>query len=169
LKTKYVLALSGLLVGILLVLFISNEIGSRHVFTPLQDLSSIESPQASASLDLVPFSAPMPTLELAAASLTTPQPVPVETPLVLFKGQIEHIFFHPLIAFPELAFDGDSMAQGYNDWFVTVKEFNKILDSLYRNQYVLIDIGSLYTEKEGVVRPKELWLPVDKNTPHFLD
>ncbi|MCY9667292.1 hypothetical protein M5X11_20595 [Paenibacillus alginolyticus] len=162
-KTKFVLRLSGLLVGIVLVLFLSIEMGSRHVFTPRQDHSSIQSPLPSASLDHVPVSTPIPTLEIAAAaSPTTPEPVPVETPLVLFNGQIEHIFFHPLIAFPELAFDGDSMAKGYNDWFVTVKEFNKILDSLYRNQYILIDIGSLYTEKEGVVRPQELWLPANK-------
>ena len=28
---------------------------------------------------------------------------------VLYEGPVEHIFFHPLIAYPELAFDGDSL------------------------------------------------------------
>ena len=67
--------------------------------------------------------------------------------LVLYDGPIKHIFFHPLIAFPELAFDGDYIAQGFDDWFITVKEFNKILDSLYKNDYILIDINYIYEEK----------------------
>ncbi|MDP4170355.1 MAG: hypothetical protein Q8906_07060, partial [Bacillota bacterium] len=52
-------------------------------------------------------------------------------PMALYKGPIEHIFFHPLVVYPQLAFDGDRLAKGYNDWFVTVNEFNKIIQSLY--------------------------------------
>jgi hypothetical protein len=82
------------------------------------------------------------------AAEQTSQPQEVTPPAVAYQGSVEHIFFHPLIAYPELAFDGDAMAKGYNDWFVTVKEFNKILESLYANQYILIDIHDLYEEKE---------------------
>lgn len=43
-----------------------------------------------------------------------------------------------------------------------MKEFNKILDSLYRNQYVLIEIGSLYTEKEALSSQKSCGCPLKK-------
>ncbi len=80
-----------------------------------------------------------------------------------YEGPIEHIFFHPLIAYPELAFDHDSLAKGYNDYFVTVNEFRRILNELYQNDYILIDIHSLFEvrEDETIVR-KELKLPQGK-------
>ncbi|WP_235828095.1 polysaccharide deacetylase family protein [Brevibacillus migulae] len=71
----------------------------------------------------------------------------VQQELVPYKGAVEHIFFHPLIAYPERAFDGDRMAKGYNDWFVTTKEFNKIIETLYQRDYILVDIQSLFEEK----------------------
>ena len=60
---------------------------------------------------------------------------------------VEHLFFHPIIAYPELAFDGDSMEEGLDDWMVTVDEYNKILQSLYDNGYILVDINSVWSEK----------------------
>lgn len=50
---------------------------------------------------------------------------------VPYDGIVEHLFFHPIIAYPELAFDGDAQANGLDDFMVTVDEFNKILDSVY--------------------------------------
>lgn len=86
--------------------------------------------------------------------------------LVVYDGPIQHIFFHPLIAYPERAFDKDSMSKGYNDWFVTVKEFKKILESLYDRGFILVDIHSVIEEKDengnkGMVK-KEMRLPRDK-------
>ncbi len=72
-----------------------------------------------------------------------------------YDGVVEHIFFHPLIAYPEMAFDGDSMSKGLDDWMVTVDEFNKILNSLYTNDYILVnmnDVWSEYTTSSGEVR-----------------
>lgn len=90
----------------------------------------------------------------------------MEYPLVEYKGPVEHIFFHPLIAYPELAFDNDSLSKGYDDWFTTVNEFNKILNSLYKNNYILIDIRSLFEERlqngQKVVVRKPLLLPKNK-------
>jgi hypothetical protein len=87
-------------------------------------------------------------------------------PTVIYKGPVEHIFFHPLVVYPELAFDGDSLAQGYNDWFLTVPEFKQIIEQLYKNDYILIDIHSLYEENTGnghvAIHPKELKLPKGK-------
>ena len=35
---------------------------------------------------------------------------------VPWTGKVEHLFFHPVIAYPELAFDGDRQAKGLDDW-----------------------------------------------------
>ncbi len=79
---------------------------------------------------------------------------------------MEHLFFHPLVAFPELAFDGDRISQGYDDWFVTVPEFKKMLDELYKRNYILVNLTSLYrTETENgktVAKPQKLMLPPGK-------
>lgn len=66
--------------------------------------------------------------------------------LVPWDGPVEHLFFHPVVAYPELAFDGDNMANGIDDWMVTVGEYDKILQSLYNNNYVLVDINQVWSE-----------------------
>ncbi|NUK31324.1 polysaccharide deacetylase family protein [Parageobacillus sp. VR-IP] len=101
-----------------------------------------------------------------------PKPVPVppqanpKEELVVYNGPIEHIFFHPLIIYPELAFDGDAMSKGYDDYFVTVKEFKKMLDSLYRKNFMLIKMSDLFQEQmingKVTLTKKELKLPKNK-------
>ncbi len=66
-----------------------------------------------------------------------------------WSGIVEHLFFHPVIAYPELAFDGDAQANGLDDFMVTVDEYNKILQSVYDNDYVLVDIGDVWSETTG--------------------
>ena len=63
-----------------------------------------------------------------------------------YNGVVEHLFFHPVIAYPEQAFDGDHMSDGYDDWMVTVGEYNKILQSLYDKGYILVDIMDCWSE-----------------------
>ncbi|WP_243296498.1 polysaccharide deacetylase family protein [Bacillus litorisediminis] len=83
--------------------------------------------------------------------------------LVDYEGPVEHIFFHPLIVYPELAFDGDAMAQGYNDYFVTVNEFKRVLNELYKNNYILIDINELFQiNGDQSITRRELKLPEGK-------
>src|SRR4051794_27494743 len=65
---------------------------------------------------------------------------------VTYDGPIEHIFFHPLVVYPSLAFDADHMSQGYNDYFITVKEFNSIIESLYSKNYILIKMSDVFEE-----------------------
>ena len=66
-----------------------------------------------------------------------------------YDGLVEHLFFHPIIAYPELAFDGDAQEKGLDDYMVTVDEFNKILESCYANGYVLVDICDVWSETVG--------------------
>lgn len=91
----------------------------------------------------------------------TPPPAPVQAPYeikdpteeregyVPWTGVVEHLFFHPVIAYPELAFDGDSQENGLDDYMVTVDEYKKILQSVYEKGYVLVDVGSVWRETEG--------------------
>jgi hypothetical protein len=87
--------------------------------------------------------------------------------LYLYSGPVDHIFFHPLIAYPRRAFDGDYISFGFDDWFITTKEFSKVINSLYRNSYVLIDIYDVYefsedSENNTFIQRKDLYLPVGK-------
>lgn len=66
-----------------------------------------------------------------------------------WDGIVEHLFFHPVVAYPELAFDGDAQANGIDDYMVTVGEYNKILQSVYENNYVLVDITDVWSETNG--------------------
>ena len=66
-----------------------------------------------------------------------------------WDGIVEHLFFHPVVAYPELAFDGDAQADGIDDYMVTAGEFTKILQSVYDNGYVLVDIGDVWREETG--------------------
>jgi hypothetical protein len=111
-----------------------------------------------------------PAASAAPSDSPPPSPQPIvpkpDVAVAAYEGPVEHIFFHPLIVFPELAFDGDSMAQGYDDWFVTAAEFRQMLQLLYDRDYLLIDIHSLYrTEtKNGRIEavPQTLHLPEGK-------
>ena len=66
-----------------------------------------------------------------------------------YDGIVEHLFFHPVIAYTELAFDGDAQANGLDDFMVTVDEFNRILDNVYEKGYILVDIGDVWSETTG--------------------
>ena len=84
-----------------------------------------------------------------------------------YNGVVEHLFFHPVIAYPEQAFDGDHMTNGYDDWMVTVGEYNKILQSLYDKGYILVDIMDCWsqgTNENGEARmvKNTLYLPEGK-------
>ena len=71
-----------------------------------------------------------------------------------WDGIVEHLFFHPVVAYPELAFDGDSQSDGIDDWMVTVDEYDKILQSVYDQGYVLVDIGDVWSESTDANGPQ---------------
>lgn len=84
--------------------------------------------------------------------------------LVKYEGVIEHVFFHSLIIYPELAFDNKGHpAQGYNMWMTTVKEFKAMLPELYRRGYVLYPLSeTVQVGEDGSVTPKDIYLPEGK-------
>jgi hypothetical protein len=106
-----------------------------------------------------PSEEPSPAEELPAEP-SEPEP---ETELVAYNGVVEHLFFHPLVSYPELAFDGDNKAEGIDEYMVTVSEYNKILESLYKKNYILVDMNDVwseYTDENGVQRMKRNTLMV---------
>ncbi|MDE6107393.1 MAG: hydrolase, partial [Oscillospiraceae bacterium] len=111
------------------------------------------SPDPSESVEPSPTPEPPPE--------DTAEPYTPEVPLVAWgKNQVvEHLFFHPVIAYPQWAFHDcpapESDRVGLDDWMVTVDEYNKILQSVYDKGYVLVsmnDVWSEYTTETGEKR-----------------
>ena len=50
---------------------------------------------------------------------------------VAYDGIVEHLFFHPVIAYPELAFDGDAQEKGLDGYLVRGGEDQKGLHRRY--------------------------------------
>lgn len=91
-----------------------------------------------------------------------PEPIPVvET--ALYTGKVYHVFFHSLIVYPQLAFDGSEDSRGYSEYMITKSEFEKILPKLYENDFVLIDPHLLYTtQPDGSILKNDLYIPIGK-------
>lgn len=82
-------------------------------------------------------------------------------------SQISHIFFHSLIADTDKAFDGDSKSNGYNYYMTTISEFNKMMQQMYYDGYVLVsihDVAKEVTAPDGTTKfvPGDILLPPDK-------
>lgn len=93
--------------------------------------------------------------------------------LVLYGGsytsvtQINHIFFHSLIADNSKAFDSDYDAPGYNMYMTTISEFKKMMEKMYEDGYVLVsihDIAKQVPDENGKLKfvPGEIYLPPGK-------
>ncbi len=88
----------------------------------------------------------------------TPTAAPTNKPseelkLVDYSGIVEHVFTHSLVAFPELGYPKDisNVDKVMNTYFIdciTVPEFKAILQALYDDGYMLVNINYVY-EKDG--------------------
>jgi len=107
---------------------------------------------------------------------TNPAPDPIPTPpavdLVPWEGDVEHLFFHEVIAFPDIAFPNRTDPYRLDDYMITVNEFNLILESLHRNGFIIVsmhDVWSEFTNAYGQreMRRNTLMLP-ENRTPIIL-
>jgi hypothetical protein len=57
--------------------------------------------------------------------------------------EINHIFFHSLVADNAKAFDNDYDSKGYNMYMATTSEFSKLMQKMYEDGYVLVNISDL--------------------------
>ena len=69
---------------------------------------------------------------------------PIDAP-----SSIPNLSFHCLIADPARAFSDKDYGKSYTQNYVTLDEFSKILDQLYANGYVLVDMDSFIVENVG--------------------
>lgn len=80
-----------------------------------------------------------------------------------YKGEIYHVFFHPVITDPKVAFDSKNpSAKGNNDWMVITKEFKSAIEELHKNNYILIDPHDAYDLQSSPIKKKTLKLPKNK-------
>lgn len=78
-------------------------------------------------------------------------------------GNISHLFFHSLIVDAQKAFTDPQQAEGYWDYMVTIPEFNKIMDQLYANNYVLVSFQQLVSkDANGQLQFNGVSLPAGK-------
>lgn len=82
-------------------------------------------------------------------------------------SQIPNLSFQLLVADPPRAFSHGTYGNSFNRNFVTVDEFARILQGLYDNGYILVDMEDVVTTEVGadglpVYKPKTLYLPQGK-------
>lgn len=83
--------------------------------------------------------------------------------LVEYKGEIEHLYTHCLLAYPEIALNPkNSLSKELDNNYITPTEFKNILNELYAKNYILININSIYTTEDNNVVKQKLMLPPDK-------
>lgn len=91
--------------------------------------------------------------------------------MVIYTGEIEYIFFHPLILDSQNGFDirKNNNRKLYN-LFITTDEFKKCLEKLYENDYMLVDIFDVYKEvyKEGKFKIQRQDLKIPKGKKPFI-
>ena len=124
---------------------------------------------------------PTPTAAATPEPSPTPEPDPYDAVRNYWSEEqltqawgpdqvVEHLFFHPVIAYPEFAFSDavpENRQKGLDDWMVTVDEFKKILQSVYDKGYILVNMGDVWsevTDENGVTRMERntLMLPEGK-------
>lgn len=81
--------------------------------------------------------------------------------------EVANLSFHALIADPSRAFTNQSLGGKYNQNFVTTDEFQQILEQLYANDYVLVNMTDFIDEIVGAdgkttYASKTLYLPDGK-------
>ncbi|MCL1919069.1 MAG: polysaccharide deacetylase family protein [Peptococcaceae bacterium] len=69
-------------------------------------------------------------------------------------ASVNHIFTHCLVAYPELSISTPGGGT-YDIDCITATEFKRLLEQLYSNSYILIDINSLYEIRDGKAVKKD--------------
>jgi hypothetical protein len=94
------------------------------------------------------FSSPLPTTPQTQIDIVAPlssivQPLltssTAATERIPWTEPVPHLFFHPLVTDVD-AFHKGRIGKGFLDYFITVNEFQRILDQLYQRNFVLVDL-----------------------------
>jgi hypothetical protein len=82
----------------------------------------------------------LPTIGAPATSAAPVVATPRRPDLVRWHGPVEELFVHPLVIDPALAFTDDTLGHGFQDYFVTAREFTVLLDQLQEHGWTLVDV-----------------------------
>ncbi len=85
---------------------------------------------------------PVPTPDPTPTPTPTPRPTPDPSTLEEYTGPYYHVFFHFLIAFPDIAYS-NPYGKSLDTDCVTPSEFRRALEELYKNNFILYDINKL--------------------------
>ncbi len=80
-------------------------------------------------------------------------------------SQVTNLSFHLLIADPERAFTDKELGSSYQRNFITTSEFIAILNQLYNNGYILVDLDQLYTLEYNSSLGREVYKEADLRLP----
>ncbi len=100
-----------------------------------------------------------PEMQTAVKKYENEKAACVEYPL----ENITHVFFHTLIYDTSKAFDGDEDEGGYNQVMTTIDEFNKIIQIMYDQGYVMVSPHDMATvNADGTMSRGSILLPQGK-------
>ncbi|GAB2988496.1 polysaccharide deacetylase family protein [Nocardioides montaniterrae] len=128
---------------------------------------------ATATACLQPFTTTRPSATSGAptAPTTTASPAPVAatpvTDLVRWHGPVEGVFVHPLVLQPRLAFRGDALGRGFEDYFVTSHEFAQLLDQLWKHGWTLVDIHDVAARTVEVPRGRKPLVLIEDDVNYY--
>jgi len=105
-----------------------------------------------------PVPGPVPPEAAPAPPAAKPAP-PAEPPLAVTKSPVANLFVHPLLAFPEKAFIPGKDESRMDEWFVTVDEFRRVLESLEAKNYILVKPSQVFQITPVGVQFQALDLP----------
>lgn len=80
-----------------------------------------------------------------------------------YTNNVEHLFTHCLISYPEKMLNKNNHMRKYmlNDC-ITTNEFNLVLESLYKNNYVLVSINDCFEIINNIAIKKKIKVPNGK-------
>ena len=129
--------------------------------------------ETSAQVSAEPSETPAPSETFSPEELSAePTTPPVNLVPWPTTAVVEHLFFHPIIAYPQWAWRDAHLSKadmdGLDDWMVTADEYWKILEHVYDAGYVLVSMNEVWSEvtdpATGVTRMQRnvLMLPEGK-------
>jgi hypothetical protein len=87
--------------------------------------------------------------------------------LVQWQKPVEELFVHPLVLDPAAAFTDDTLGRGFQDYFVTAREFRAILDQLWQNGWTLVDIHRVADGTVTVPRGRKPLVLVEDDVNYY--
>jgi hypothetical protein len=80
---------------------------------------------------------------------------------------VEALFVHPLVLRPRLAFRDDALGGGFEDYFVTAREFRALLRQLWLHRWTLVDVHAVAAGTVRVPRGRRPLVLVEDDANYY--